>query len=169
MEKSWSFWSDERIEMLKELWSAGLSASQIAERIGGISRNAVMGKVYRLNLETREKVTLTGGIRKVAKSQSARSRKAPFDPKAVAELQKVMDRAPPPIVKSVVMPKSLEMKLLDLGNNDCRWPSGEKADTTFCGHNVERDKVYCTYHCRLAYRPREINVRSIAALVRRAA
>lgn len=48
-------WTDERVEMLKQLWTEGLSASQIADRLGGVSRNAVIGKVHRLKLESRAK------------------------------------------------------------------------------------------------------------------
>ena len=48
-------WTDERVEMLKQLWTEGLSASQIADKMGGVSRNAVIGKVHRLKLESRAK------------------------------------------------------------------------------------------------------------------
>ena len=51
-------WTDERVDLLKQLWSEGLSASQIADRLGGVSRNAVIGKVHRLKLESRGKTTL---------------------------------------------------------------------------------------------------------------
>ena len=51
-------WTDERVEMLKQLWTEGLSASQIADRMGGVSRNAVIGKVHRLKLESRAKSTV---------------------------------------------------------------------------------------------------------------
>ena len=46
-------WSDERIEQLKELWSKGMTASQIADELGGVSRNAVIGKAHRLGLQAR--------------------------------------------------------------------------------------------------------------------
>ena len=46
-------WTDERVEKLKKLWSEGLSASQIAAQLGGVSRNAVIGKVHRLGLSGR--------------------------------------------------------------------------------------------------------------------
>src|SRR3569833_3432360 len=48
-------WTDERVELLKKLWSDGLSASQIAAKLGGITRNAVIGKVLRLGLSDRAK------------------------------------------------------------------------------------------------------------------
>jgi GcrA cell cycle regulator len=46
-------WTDERIERLKELWTKGMTASQIAEELGGVSRNAVIGKAHRLDLQSR--------------------------------------------------------------------------------------------------------------------
>ena len=48
-------WTDERVELLKKLWTDGLSASQIAAQLGGVTRNAVIGKVHRLNLSGRAK------------------------------------------------------------------------------------------------------------------
>ncbi len=48
-------WTDERVELLKRLWGEGLSASQIAAEIGGVTRNAVIGKVHRLGLSGRGK------------------------------------------------------------------------------------------------------------------
>ncbi|MGK7651807.1 GcrA family cell cycle regulator [Roseovarius sp. B08] len=46
-------WSDERVELLKKMWSEGQSASQIAKELGGVTRNAVIGKVHRLGLSNR--------------------------------------------------------------------------------------------------------------------
>src|SRR6186713_2052734 len=59
-------WTDERVEQLKKLWADGLSASQIASQLGGVTRNAVIGKVHRLNLSGRAKPA----------SNAARPRKA---------------------------------------------------------------------------------------------
>lgn len=162
-------WTDERIELLKKLWSEGFSAKQIADQIGGISRNAIMGKVHRLNLEGRQKIVLAGGERKPAKERPAATRKAPPNPKAMAAVQEIINRPPPAVIEQVAKPKSLEMSLLDLKDGDCRWPTGERADITFCGHNTERDKPYCTYHCRLAYNPRVTEQRTFADRLKRAA
>ena len=56
-------WTDERVELLKKLWSDGLSASQIAAELGGITRNAVIGKVHRLGLSGRAKSTSSAAPR----------------------------------------------------------------------------------------------------------
>ena len=52
-------WTDEKVNKLKELWGKGKTASQIAEIIGGISRNAVIGKAHRLNLSAKLRIDLT--------------------------------------------------------------------------------------------------------------
>src|SRR5690606_19602684 len=67
-------WTDERVEKLKKLWSEGLSASQIAAQLGGVSRNAVIGKVHRLNLPGRAKA---GGTQTAARPK----RPAPATPR----------------------------------------------------------------------------------------
>ena len=56
-------WTDERVELLKKLWTDGLSASQIAAELGGVTRNAVIGKVHRLGLSGRTKTTLPSAPR----------------------------------------------------------------------------------------------------------
>ena len=75
-------WTDERVELLKKLWADGLSASQIAAELGGITRNAVIGKVHRLGLSGRAKSTSSG---RAATAQGAlavahAAHRAPFDP-----------------------------------------------------------------------------------------
>jgi GcrA cell cycle regulator len=126
-------WTDERIEKLKTLHAEGLSASKIAARLGGVSRNAVIGKVVRLGLGP-----LQGNHQvksKVAIVRAPRVRKAKPDPVKISELQEFMDRAPPPVVETIPKPKSLELTLMELERNSCRWPEGERATTTFCGHD----------------------------------
>ena len=64
-------WTDERVEKLKRLWAEGLSASQIAAQLGGVSRNAVIGKVHRLNLPGRAKAGGSTGASRSAKRPAA--------------------------------------------------------------------------------------------------
>src|SRR4051795_7024894 len=64
-------WTDERVELLRKLWSDGLSASQIAAQLGGVSRNAVIGKVHRLKLSSRGRATASPARQK--KTQQASS------------------------------------------------------------------------------------------------
>jgi GcrA cell cycle regulator len=150
-------WTDERIELLKKLHADGLSASKMAAQIGGVSRNAVIGKILRLNLGAiGGGVKLGSGARMHAvkpMTRSARIPKAKPDPKAIADLNKIIDRAPPPVVDRIAAPKSFEMKLTELSDSirECRWPTGEHAEMKFCGHPVQAEKSWCPYHCRLAF------------------
>jgi GcrA cell cycle regulator len=140
-------WTDESISRLKRLVADGHSASQIASQFGGISRNAVIGKVTRLGLKL-------GSGKLMPKAEpvvrAARVRKAKPDPVKIAELQDFMDRAPPPVVESIPKPKSLDLTLMELERDSCRWPEGERAAITFCGHISEQGKSYCAYHARLS-------------------
>lgn len=161
-------WTEEHIEFLKERWKAGDSASVIAKEIG-VSRNAVLGKAHRLDLPTHHTITTANGFRAERKERPQRMARAKPRPEKVAEVEAIINRPPPPVIEHVVKPVSMEMSLLDLKDGDCRWPTGERSDITFCGHNTERDKPYCTYHCRLAYNPRGVEPRTFLDNVRRAA
>ena len=69
-------WTDERVELLKKLWNEGLSASQIAAQLGGVSRNAVIGKVHRLKLSGRGKTTTAAPRSKKVNTVAATPRPA---------------------------------------------------------------------------------------------
>lgn len=139
-------WTPDRIAELTQLWTEGKSASQIATIMGGISRNAVLGKLHRMNIET-GRFSAIAPLKKVkplvAQAQFARKK---ADPVKAAAVKAIELRPPPPSI-----PKPLLVRLVDLGNHDCRWPvSGEKADTLFCGHNAEPGNSYCCGHVRLS-------------------
>ncbi|WOI53573.1 GcrA family cell cycle regulator [Parvularcula sp. LCG005] len=129
-------WTDERVEQLKQLWSDGLSASQIANRMGGVTRNAVIGKVHRLGLAGR--ATPTAPISKAVHSPQAEqeSRTPTF---SLESLSLGDDR---PTVSSI-------------GANQCKWPIGDPAaeDFHFCGQSTSSAKPYCAYHSQLAFQP----------------
>ena len=72
-------WTEERIERLKAMWTKGATASQIADELGGVSRNAVIGKAHRLGLESRPSPVKPGE----EKEKKARAAPAPKAPKAV--------------------------------------------------------------------------------------
>jgi GcrA cell cycle regulator len=69
-------WTDERVELLTKLWQEGLSASRIAAELGGVTRNAVIGKVHRLGLSGRAKARAPGGAARPRKPAFARRRPA---------------------------------------------------------------------------------------------
>ncbi|WP_337271356.1 GcrA family cell cycle regulator [Oryzifoliimicrobium ureilyticus] len=162
-------WTDERVEKLKKLWAEGLSASQIAAQLGGVSRNAVIGKVHRLNLPGRAKA---GGSSAAARPQK---RPAPVAPRATGYPQRAQTR---PAVRSqeavvvkqevdvetvavrrpstdVVVPISRRLGLTDLTERTCKWPVGDplKDDFHFCGCEASDSSPYCNYHQKLAYQP----------------
>ena len=141
-------WTDERVDMLKKLWLDGLSASQIAKQLGGVTRNAVIGKVHRLGLSGR-----------AAPSQPARTVfKAPRPARPVAtpasHSQSPVPVAPRPIVYDE-QPGSATV--LTLGAHMCKWPIGDpSADSfTFCGKRIDEDGPYCVGHARVAYQPQQ--------------
>lgn len=164
-------WTDERVEKLKRLWSEGLSASQIAAQLGGVSRNAVIGKVHRLNLPGRAKA---GGV--AATTRTATKRPAPA-PRPAPYPTRVPTRAMPQAVgatalkeeieadsiqettiappSNVVVPISRQLALTDLTERTCKWPVGDplKDDFHFCGCESPDSSPYCNYHARLAYQP----------------
>lgn len=163
-------WTDERVERLKKLWSEGLSASQIAAQLGGVSRNAVIGKVHRLNLPGRAKA---GGATS-ARSQKrvtmpAQSRPAAFAPRTITRtvtrpagatmLKEEVDiEALEEMVVSssnVVVPIFKRVPLIKLTERTCKWPLGDplKDDFCFCGNDSPDNTPYCTYHQKLAYQP----------------
>ncbi|MBV9996302.1 MAG: GcrA cell cycle regulator [Caulobacteraceae bacterium] len=154
-------WTDERVEILKKLWLDGLSASQIAKQLGGVTRNAVIGKVHRLGLSGR-----------AAPSHPSRPAfKAP--------------RAPRPITHAPPRPRSVEPRIhaapaprpapfvelpgtatvLTLGAHMCKWPIGDPAtdEFTFCGRRAANEGPYCIDHARVAYQPPQARKKTTAA------
>mgnify|MGYP001182232300 CR=1 FL=1 len=159
-------WTDERVELLKRLWSEGLSASQIAGELGGITRNAVIGKVHRLSLSGRARPASTAPARPRKPSIGARpaapARPAPrpaiagntalkLTPHAAPEPR----REPRPEPSEVVVPISLRASILTLTEQTCKWPIGDPGldDFHFCGHRSKVGVPYCEYHARIAYQP----------------
>ena len=139
-------WNDEKVEKLKELWGKGSTASQIAEIIGGISRNAVIGKAHRLNLSAKIKTRTATSNKKFDSSiednniKSKRERKSKF--------------------KSLIIEKDFEpenpKQLEELDENSCKWPIGHPNEEIFyfCGRSSLKDFSYCKLHLLYAYQPK---------------
>ncbi|RVT89500.1 GcrA family cell cycle regulator [Sphingomonas crocodyli] len=89
-------WTDERIDQLKRLWGQGMTASQIAEELGGVSRNAVIGKAHRLGLEARPSPVKGGGDAAAAAAPAAAAPAAPPPEKPVVEKPAPVVAAPKP-------------------------------------------------------------------------
>ncbi len=173
-------WTDERIEMLKKLWLEGLSASQIAAELGGVTRNAVIGKVHRLGLSGRAKSANSPQPRQrkpitkttsAAASPSARSQgstvgssasssisyasrgNAALKPIMLEELEIIAVAEQKP--EEVVVAMSRRVSIMELRDGVCRWPLGDpmSVDFVYCGADSDKTEVYCTCHSRMAYQP----------------
>ena len=139
-------WTEDKIAKLKELWGKGNTASQIAEIIGGVSRNAVIGKAHRLNLSAKIKTRTATSSESFENSNSdkinkiKKSRRSKF--------------------KSLIIEKDFEPEnpktLEQLDENSCKWPIGhpDEKDFYFCGRSSLKDFSYCKLHLLYAYQPK---------------
>ena len=140
-------WTEEKVTKLKELWGKGNTASQIAEIIGGISRNAVIGKAHRLNLSAKIKTrsaapnqNFNDSTSKTNFLRAKRGRKSKF--------------------KSLIIEKDFEpenpKQLEELDENSCKWPIGHPDEKSFyfCGRSSLKDFSYCKLHLLYAYQPK---------------
>ena len=149
-------WTDERVELLKKLWTDGLSASQIAAELGGITRNAVIGKVHRLGLSGRAKSTSSGVPRQRkprAPSMLRIGRVAIRGNTALAHAYEI-EEAEPELLDNII-PIGQRRTLLELNEQTCHWPIGDPSSTDFffCGGQAITSLPYCSYHSRVAYQP----------------
>src|SRR5947208_5460942 len=151
-------WTDERVELLKKLWSDGLSASQIAAELGGITRNAVIGKVHRLGLSGRAKSPSSAAPRpRKARAHTHMLRvslPAVRGNNALAHAFE-SDIEPEPQLVDNVIPIGQRRTILELTEETCRWPIGDPGtpDFFFCGGQTITGLPYCAYHSRVAYQP----------------
>src|SRR4051794_37078898 len=151
-------WTDDRVEQLKKLWEAGLSASQIAAELGNVTRNAVIGKVHRLGLSGRAKSPSSAAPRqrkaRPAQHMMRGSRPQPRGTTARAHVFEV-EMEPDPIAYDNVVPMSQRLSLQELSKAPCHWPIGDPASSEFffCGGKALQSLPYCAHHSRIAYQP----------------
>tara|TARA_Y100001935_G_scaffold243461_1_gene234893 strand:+ start:92 stop:586 length:495 start_codon:yes stop_codon:yes gene_type:complete len=139
-------WTEEKVNKLKELWGKGNTASQIAEIIGGITRNAVIGKAHRLNLSAKIKTRSTSSNENFKSSEESRGNKTKRERKSK--------------FKSLIIEKDFEpenpKQLEELDENSCKWPIGHPDEKSFyfCGRTSLKDFSYCKLHLLYAYQPK---------------
>lgn len=156
-------WTDDRVELLKKFWADGLSCSQIAGELGGgITRNAVIGKVTRLHLPLRthptggprRKFGADGGLAfRVKRGIEQRRQRAPR-PLPDCPIRAVIHKPEPTPVDDLSIPLEQRLGILDLEDGRCRWPVGHPGEAGFfyCGSpDVVPNTSYCAGHCARAF------------------
>ena len=139
-------WNEEKVDKLKKLWGNGNTASQIAEIIGGITRNAVIGKAHRLNLSSKIKT------RNASSNQNFVNNSEENNPNK--------NQGRKSKFKSLLIEKDFEpenpKKLEELDEGSCKWPIGhpEEESFYFCGRSSLKDFSYCKLHLLYAYQPK---------------
>ncbi len=131
-------WTDEKIENLKQLWDKGLTTMEIGKALG-ISKNAVVGKVHRLQLPPRP-----SPIRKAGEEKKIRPRK-PIPTKTKASVKKE--------TLNNTVPDAKKVSLMEVTATSCRWPIGDPKDGDFhfCDKEAVEGRPYCLLHCAQAY------------------
>ena len=139
-------WNDEKVAKLKELWGKGSTANQIAEIIGGLSRNAVIGKAHRLNLSSKVKGRSSNSALGFQNSSEENNLKQKKGRKSKFQ--------------SLIIEKDFEpenpKKLEELDEDSCKWPIGHPEEEAFyfCGRSSLKDFSYCKLHLLYAYQPK---------------
>jgi GcrA cell cycle regulator len=152
-------WNDERVDLLKKLWSDGLSASQIAGRLGGVTRNAVIGKVHRLGLSGRATTSRMKSHRPRARSQATKRlmkpRFANLGNPALRQLYLGDTEPYVPSAEELDIPVNERRSIQTLTEACCRWPIGDpqQLDFHFCGKKKVVGLPYCEFHARRAFQP----------------
>lgn len=186
-------WTAERVERLTALWKEGKTASQIAEELGSITRNAVIGKAHRLGLSGRPSPIKKGGAsterKRAAKAEAKAAKPRARKPQAPrrAEPQRKQEKPsrgaavvtlpprPPAEDGAAVKCFGPGLSIMDLTERTCRWPVGDpkSGDFRYCGHSIQPGEQYCAQHAAIAFQApqsrREQEQQRAAQLVQHAA
>lgn len=152
-----SNWTEDRMAMLKSLWGDGLSASQIASELGGVTRNGVIGKLHRLGL-SKTYTPRTEARQANPKPKRKRSRNPQYKKPPTPTALEVAEENYRAAIEATELPPEVSpfaCTLVDLNENTCRWPYGDPAteEFRFCGAKPLEGLPYCGPHARQAYQP----------------
>jgi GcrA cell cycle regulator len=157
-----STWTDARCETLRTLWTDGLSCSQIAAELGGMTRNAVIGKVHRMglprrNAQPRKPRRPSGGLSvRTSEGAIARELRRRLVSRGNGGFDFLADREPQSEATVInddhAIPQEQRKSLFDLTDETCRWPVGDVGtpEFFFCGATTQSDRPYCSAHCQRA-------------------
>lgn len=147
-------WTDEMMDRLTKLWAEGYSASECAIKMGhGLSRNAIIGKVDRMQLpERRTRIARVKAVqwspeRRAANSE--RMRKFNEERRAKAPQKVKIDL---PDETWAPLPGTTPIGMIDLSDATCRWPVSDGAPFLFCGCQTEGSSSYCATHTQVSVR-----------------
>lgn len=160
-------WTEDRVDVLKKLWAEGHSASQIAKQLGGVTRNAVIGKVHRLGLSGRAtpsrpvkrppplarpkpQILADGTVRKAPQTPAQR----PAAARAAGDTVRAVEKAAMAALPPMPLNDGEAATILTLRDSMCKWPIGDPADPAFafCGRKSDCGP-YCKDHAQVAFQP----------------
>lgn len=152
-------WTVERTNLLEQLWHEGLSASQIARKIDGVTRNAVIGKIHRLGISRRTKSSAPSNKDasvQVASGHSA-ARLATHHLSAGTRPLSLLPESGDASEPMLLLPSDTHTSVLQLNERICKWPIGDPSgpDFHFCGAEAKTNLPYCAAHAKIAYSPPE--------------
>ena len=137
-------WTEEKVNKLRELWGNDKTASQIAEIIGGVSRNAVIGKAHRLNLSIKVRVKTNNQIQK----------------KNIKNNNNIKFKGRREKFRSMLLDKDFEpaknLSLEELNEDTCKYMEGNpnEIDASFCGRKTVEKFSYCPLHLMVVFQPK---------------
>ena len=192
-------WTDERVSRLKKLWESGLSAGQIRDQFGDVTRGAVIGKIHRLGLSAKDQknrpdsaklaVTIATRNAQVVATRPAAQVKYPAPktrpaPQPQMPRRNISNSIPAAVAIKAAepgLPKRLEepavgegIQMMQLTNTTCRWPFGDPLTERFyyCGTggaDCDGGKPYCEFHTRKAANPHAVNPKMFVKSAERSA
>ena len=156
-------WTEERVALLRRLWEDGQSASKIAAQLGGVTRNAVIGKIHRLGLSGRIKAgddatVVAAGVLETEIPVAITVAQAPIPAvvqRPAPEFPLAAPSARPAAADTASIPVTQRVTIMDLRESMCRWPLGDPTtpEFRFCGARSITGLPYCTHHAEIAYQP----------------